>query len=245
MDFIRLLGGRPSVFFSLSLFLSPFLPFPTYPPTPLGVPPSSALSRPLLNCLPLIFTPVPLRYGPSAGQALRDICGAARVGRIKSREGRKGKKKRAGGAEEYPRSRRYAPLPTTISRRARRPTVLASKSQSIARSSFGKRIPRAHARRFREISDSPEGDSASLSRSFRHSANVEEEEEEGTITRIIRFTCIVASDDRLTNGIASPSDGSNASTLEERLVSLGVATGGTRAAAYTRGHWRISRVRRC
>jgi len=85
-------------FFSLSLSLSlsvPPFPNPT-PLTPLGVPPSSALSRPLLNCLPLIFTPVPLRYGPSAGQALRDICGAARVGRIKSREGRKGKKKRRG-----------------------------------------------------------------------------------------------------------------------------------------------------
>lgn len=77
MDFIRPLGGRPSVFF-LSVPL--LLPLPTSLPR-WGPPlPPSALAQPLLNCLPLIFTPVPLRYGPSAGQALRDICGAARVG---------------------------------------------------------------------------------------------------------------------------------------------------------------------
>lgn len=40
--------------------------------------------RTLLNCLPLVFTPVPLRYGLSSEEALRDIYSAARVAWIKT-----------------------------------------------------------------------------------------------------------------------------------------------------------------
>lgn len=115
MDFIRPLGGRPSVFSFAS-------PLPSLPPPlilrstfPRAVRPPRYPSRPLLNCLPLIFTPVPLRYGPSAGQALRDICGAARVGRIKSREGRgkkNGKKRKSSCVRANAPN---ASLPSTIS----------------------------------------------------------------------------------------------------------------------------------
>lgn len=49
--------------------------------------PLRRVPRTLLNCLPLVFTPVPLRYGPSTEEALRDTHGAARVGRIKTARG--------------------------------------------------------------------------------------------------------------------------------------------------------------
>lgn len=68
------------------------LPFftPLPPPAELRRPlPPSTLRRTLLNCLPLVFTPVPLRYGPSTEEALRGIRGAARVGRIKTGPTRK------------------------------------------------------------------------------------------------------------------------------------------------------------
>lgn len=62
--------------------------------------------RTLLNCLPLVFTPVPLRYGLSSEEALRDIYSAARVAWIKTgrnqqderkKEERKKKKKETNG----------------------------------------------------------------------------------------------------------------------------------------------------
>lgn len=106
MDFIKPLGGRPSVFFypssslSSSFFYSSSFSLSFDPPLSPLLAAAPPRARPLLNCLPLIFTPVPLRYGPSVGQALRDICGAARVGRIKSREGRGEERKKKNGKKK-------------------------------------------------------------------------------------------------------------------------------------------------
>lgn len=84
MDFIRPVGGRPSAF---------FLSFLNHLRAALCPPPRR--SRTLLNCPPLVFTPVPLRYGLSSEEALRDIYSAARVARIKTaRDQRKRKRER-------------------------------------------------------------------------------------------------------------------------------------------------------
>lgn len=63
--------------------------------------------RTLLNCLPLVFTPVPLRYGLSSEEALRDIYSAARVGRIKTGRN-EGKKEKRNARRYLARSRREA-----------------------------------------------------------------------------------------------------------------------------------------
>lgn len=112
MDFIRPLGGRPSIFFSLSLspFLLSFLFRPPYPAGDLRFhrPPSRSPSLIVFHSFLRPFHFVTVRV---PGRALRDICGAARVGRIKSQEEQKKKKgqgkKREERAEEYLRSHRY------------------------------------------------------------------------------------------------------------------------------------------